>query len=109
MQRASWALAPAQLGQKFPAWITRHFATVKDWAIYQPNLGSQNPSISYGSRAPGNYRMSSRIAGAVKARAEAMAKRIALALSGYNKDMAAGYRATRKAHLSQPQDSGGDE
>lgn len=97
--RASIAQGITQLGATFPNWITRHFGEVNSIAIFDASKLSDpvRPSITFGSRAPGIDRIAPRIQAAVTLRTRAMGRRAKLMLSGYAKDIAAGYRVSNKA------------
>lgn len=95
--RASWATVASNLGQQFPAWISRHFGSVNEISISNiEGLQSRtSPSVTFGSRAPGNQRQRGIIQSAVTARGKAIGKRIRLVLSGYAKDVREGIRHPR--------------
>ncbi len=97
--KAKWAFAAAQLGDKYPAWISRHFSHVANKAHFAVNLGSKNVSaIAFGGRGPNFARDKAKIKGALDFRIKTMMKRVALIVSGYNKQQAAGMRASAQAH-----------
>lgn len=103
--RASMALCAARLGKNFPSWISRHFGQgLANIAVLDMSSLSNNsrPSITFGSKAPGIYRIADRVQAAVNSRARAMVKRTKLIISGYNKDVAAGIRAQRHAKRTEP-------
>lgn len=96
--KASLALAAAQLGEKFPSWIGRHFGNVSQTAIADISHATDptRPSVTFGSRAPGVDRLQARMQGAVSLRAKKIAGRIRLVLSGYAADIKAGMRAQKR-------------
>lgn len=92
--KASFALAGAKLGDKYPSWISRHFGSLSDISVADISglSNKENPVVLFGSRAPGNNKIRASIQAAVNARARAMVKRVKLILSGYAKDVANGIR-----------------
>ena len=97
--KAKWAYAAAQLGDKYPTWITRHFGRIAADSFYQADLKNENgPSITFGGRGPNFRRNLSNVQGAVKFRAKAMLRRAHLMVSGYRQDLAQGMRAQANAH-----------
>ena len=107
--KASWARAGAELGQKFPRWITKHFSTSAPLGVVDLIKANDPtyPTITFGSRAPGNGRMQQRIQAAVKSRARSMARRTKLILSGYSKDISQGMKAQYRAKRTPANDDGG--
>jgi hypothetical protein len=96
--KAKWAYAAAQLGDRYPGWITRHFPKVSGDSFYEANLEGENPSITFGGRGPNFRRNLSNIQGAVKFRAKAILRRAHLMVNGYRQDIARGMRAQANAH-----------
>jgi hypothetical protein len=86
--KASWAFTAAMLGHKFPKWIARHWTSLGMLTIYRPEglANEKSPSIIFGSRFPGNFRMASSIQQAVRARENALRTRIRRVLKGYADD-----------------------
>jgi len=77
--KASWALTGARLGDSYPAWINRHFGRVAKMSrLDQSKLNDpEQPSITFGSSAPGIGRFKRQINQAVVKRARAMVTRVA--------------------------------
>lgn len=96
--KATFALVVAKLGGKVPSWLSRHFAKLGSLAVanIEGLKDGNNPTVTFGSRAPGNARIAQRARDAVRARTKAIERRIRLIVSGYNKDIANGYKARRK-------------
>lgn len=93
MWKSSWAFAGAQLGHRFPRWISRHFGILGNLTVYQENLSDRlRPTITLGSRYPGNFRIANDIKTAMKVRAKAVEKRIRLILSNYSQQFNHGTR-----------------
>lgn len=97
--KASMAKGAAGLGEKFPSWISRHFGTVSDIAIADISQAQNptQPSVTFGSRAPGIDRLKSRIQAAVRFREKVLVKRLKLIISGYSADFAKSIRANSRA------------
>lgn len=94
--RAGWAVAFLALGGSTSKWITRHIMGARG-KIVDASRNTTAPSITIGNHAMGVGQTERIVANALRARANAMTRRIKLALSGYSADMAAGMRAKSRA------------
>ena len=92
--KATFALVGSRLGDTFPAWISRHFGSLGETGIADLSglSDAEKPSITFGSRSPGNNKIRSSIQAALNTRARAMVSRARLIVSGYAKDVAQGMR-----------------
>lgn len=95
--RATFAFTAAQLtGKRYPAWVSRHFATKSDGKTVFNSAGLNHPTapfIEFGSRAKGmisNSKISGIIESAAKYRAKLMAEKVVKVLSGYAYDLKTG-------------------
>ena len=105
MWKATWAFSGAQLGHHFVRWISRHFGNVGNLAIYREDLSDPlRPSITMGSRFPGNFRMQSGIKQAINVRSKAVKKRIELLLSDYTRQFNSSSRITPAASRVAPEE-----
>lgn len=100
--KASWFATAKQIEPSLmaPEWINRHIKgnrTSKSITELQGLAHTEAPSITFGSKAVGVTKFDRAIQFAVKLRAESVAKRIQLVLSGYSKDVAEGVRLKRHA------------
>lgn len=102
--KASWAFAAAELGATFPRWLSRHFGVLNDVAIFEPHYDAKSPTITFGSRAAGNFRIQSDLRTAFNVRIKAIRNRIKLIASGYSKDVSSGIKIARKANQIKTQD-----
>ena len=93
--KAAWASLYIQLGGSLPSWVTRHLPTPKGYAVNQ--IFTNNPSAEITNMAPGIGDFASDVRNALRAREQAMAKRLKLVISGYSKDVANGIRVQNKA------------
>lgn len=90
--KASFAVAFQNLGGKPQRWIARHLTGGAKGFVVN-NLNDLNyPSVTVGSRAPGLIQITNVVRQAIRARGEAIEKRIRLVLSGYAKDVAQGIK-----------------
>jgi len=96
--KASWAFAAFELGASFPNWLSRHFGTLNELAVFDARYDAKSPTITFGSRAGGNFRIAKDLNQGFKVRINAIKKRLELMASGYAKDVAAGIRIARKAN-----------
>jgi hypothetical protein len=89
--KATWALVAARLGDSFPNWISRHFGKRLEGTLAIVDLSKlqdeMHPTITFGSRAPGNSKIRRHVQDAVQARAKAIAKKVQLILSDYKADI----------------------
>lgn len=97
--KAAWRPAFQVVGGKVAGWISRHqrpygYATASI-------IGTEKPFIIINNHARGIGLFKRQFNEALRARSEAMAKRVRLILSGYAKDVAAGIRVSRKARLQE--------
>jgi len=93
--KAAWAHSFKALGGKVPNWINRHLPTPK--AIFINELNKPGfPFVILGSSAPGVRGLKHIINSAVRVRGEAIARKIKLVVSGYNKDFARQMRVSNK-------------
>ena len=105
MWKATWAFPAAQLGHHFARWISRHFGNIGDLTIYREDLNDPlRPSITIGSRFPGNFKMQSSIEQAIKVRSKAVKRRIELILSDYARQFNSGSRVTSAATRVAPEE-----
>lgn len=98
--KAKWAYAAAQLGDRYPAWISRHFGYASSRATFVVNEG-ENCSITFGGRGPGFARDKTKIKAAVNFRVKVILRRIKLVISGYAKEIAQGMKVSTQAHRQQ--------
>jgi hypothetical protein len=98
--KASWAETASLLGEtKFPGWVTRHFPTPK--SIHQlEQLRSDNPTVTFGSRAPGVRHQTAKVHAAMQRRIHAIKARIKHILRGYKKDVANRQRLQKRGKES---------
>ncbi len=103
--KAKWAYAAAQLGDKYPAWISRHFTHVASKSKFEMNLDDKNKVfIAFGGRGPNFARDMDKINAAIKVRVKAILDRVKLILSGYSKDVAQGIRPKAKTKIGETSD-----
>jgi len=95
--KAKWAYAAAQLGDRYPQWISRHFGYVSSNAVYQADLASANPFILFGGRGSNFAQNKAKVKAAVAFRVRTILKRIKIAVSGYAKNVADGVRIEAQA------------
>lgn len=96
--RATLAETAKELGDnRIPKWISKHFPTKRGVRNLTGLNNANNPSALFGSRSPGITSQRPVIAAAVKRRIKAIASRIRLILSGYNKDIRAGMKPRKRA------------
>lgn len=93
--KASFAVSYIAMGGKVQGWIVKHVPSSPN-AIYFSQLNGTQPFVVFGSRSPGSRRLEGWVTGALRARGEAINKRIKLINSGYAKDVAQGMRPSRK-------------
>jgi hypothetical protein len=96
--KAKWAYGAAQLGDRYPAWITRHFGHIASKATFRPELTGDKPTITFGGSGPNFAQDKGKIQGAIKFRVKAITNRIKIVASGYAKEVAQGVRITTQAH-----------
>jgi len=101
--KAKWAYAAAQLGDKYPQWIARHFGYVSSNTVYQADLSSANPFILFGGSGSNFAQNKSKVQGAVNFRVQTILKRIKIVVSGYAKNVAQGVRIETQAHKTKPE------
>ena len=96
--KASWAQTAMRLGANdIPAWLKRHMPSPKSLLDTSSLSNDGATSITFGSRAPGIESQRSFIGDAVRARTEAIRKRISLIVNGYSRDLVNGMRISNKA------------
>jgi hypothetical protein len=95
--KAAWAQSFKDLGGKPAAWYGKHIPSPK--AISKPRLEGANPQVTMGSSAPAVRDIEHHIRGAIRERQRAIARKIRLIVSQYNKDIAQGMRPRKKAKL----------
>lgn len=96
MMKAAWAESFINLGGKVSSWIKRHTPSAhgRGGVI----AGTNNaPFVEFENASKGITTVESRVQYAVRIRAQQMARRVKLILSGYKKEMAAGMKAKAKA------------
>jgi hypothetical protein len=81
-------------------WIKRHMPTPKAVSETGGLMNGEFPSVTFGSRAPGNNRQREKIVSAVHTRIRALKRRIELIASGYNKNLARGMRSQARSKRS---------
>jgi hypothetical protein len=96
--KAKWAYGAAQLGDRYPAWIARHFGYVANKATFRPELTGDKPTITFGGSGPNFAQDKGKIQAAIKFRVKAITNRIKIVVSGYAKEVAQGVRVTTQAH-----------
>ena len=103
--KASFCVAAAKLGETFPTWIRRHTDTVAPIAICDVSQAQHptRPTVVFGSRAPGVDRLRPRVSAAVQFRAQVLARRLKLVVSGYSGDFARSVRAQSRAARTPPE------
>ncbi len=99
--KAKWAYGAAQLGGRFPAWITRHFGYVANRSLFRFDLSSENPYIAFGGSGSNFRKNIAAIKGAITFRKDAIMRRAGLAIRNYSKDWASGMKAQTAAHKSR--------
>ncbi len=96
--KAKWAFGAAMLGDRYPAWIARHFGYVSKSAVFQHNKSEETPSITFGGSGPNFAQDKPKINAAIKFRVKAIMNRIKIVVSGYAKDVANNVRVNTQAH-----------
>lgn len=96
LMKSGWMRAYYEVGGKLPSWIQRQASRSMGGVVNELSVPG-NPSITMSNHAPGIASFDRIARETFRARREAMAKRIRLILSGYNKDMAAGMRPRKHA------------
>lgn len=96
--KAKWAFAAAQLGDKYPSWIARHFGDIASKARFQHQLKGVTPFILFGGSGPNFAQNKSKINAAVKFRVMVLKRRIKLVISNYAKQIANNIRVSSQAH-----------
>ena len=96
--KAKWAYGAAQLGDRYPAWISRHFGELGNKARFQANLTGDKPFIVFGGSGPNFAKDRDRIKSAIAFRIKAITRRIKIVASGYAKEVAQGVRIKAQAH-----------
>src|SRR5436190_15689167 len=87
--KAKWAKGAIEMGDRYPAWVTRHLAYVAKDSVFKSDLQDPNSQwILFGGRGPGFRRDVQKIQDALRYRAQAIRKRVQLIISGYSKDIA---------------------
>lgn len=100
--KAKWAYCAAQLGQKFPPYVTRHLSAVANSSMSRIQLTSKNPSVTFGGMGEGFGRTVEARDKALGIRAGQMENNLKAIMSGYNKDVLAGIRV--RPHAGDMQD-----
>lgn len=99
--RAGWMKAADSVNLKVRSpWIKRHRFTrqgVGDSRL----VNTKQPYVIIGNRTQGIDRIRGQVQSALRARTEAMGRRIKLILSGYSKDVARGIRPRKRAKPNQ--------
>lgn len=93
-RKAAWAVSLTKLGGKVASWINRHVSGAK--GEYHNSFNLEKPSIVMINRAPGIMSDERIVRSALRARHQAIGKRLRLVISGYSKDVASGIRVARK-------------
>ena len=94
--KASWAVSLEIIcqatGVNFPVapWVRRHVPTPKAVRANPTTLSGAFPTIAFGSRSPGVSRQRGVVENSIRVRAEAMRRRAALVISGWNEEMKRG-------------------
>jgi hypothetical protein len=92
--KSGWVKGYSKLGGNVPAWISRH-STGHPYSRAFVDLSGRTPNILVGNGSAGIGVIQHLVTGAVKARTQAIGKRIKLVLSGYSGDVARGMRIKR--------------
>lgn len=96
--KAKWAKGAVDLGDKFPSWITRHFAYIgKDSFLSFDFTNPDAQFVMFGGRGPDFRRDVQKITAALKSRTSAIARRVKLIVSGYSKDLSQKMKARSHA------------
>jgi hypothetical protein len=102
--KAKWAIHGAKLGDKFPAWITRHFPYAEAHTTHKFEVGGESgPLLVVSGKGPDFQRNLARIQDAMRFRIKQIAKLTQLILSNYSKAVASGMKAEAQAHKLKAQ------